>query len=153
MMEHLSGHIIIKHLSLIHHNNAVHISGHILHAVRYQDHRHAGFLPELCDLIQDLIPALRIQARRGLVQHKHLRLHCQNSCNGNSSLLSPGKIKGRLIKVLILQPHLLQRRISPKLGFLLIQSHILRAKAYIRIHIHLKKLMLRVLKHKSYLAS
>ena len=39
--------------------------------------------------IKNFIPACQVKACSRLVQNKHLRFHCKNSCNGNPSLLSP----------------------------------------------------------------
>ena len=87
--------LIIKYsFSVIHNNEALHVFRNILHAVGNQNNGYPSHLMKLCDLIQDIIPALRVKPCCGLVQDQNLRVHGKNPCNSYSFFLASGKLKG-----------------------------------------------------------
>ena len=145
--------VVVQDLSFVHDNDPVRIFCNVLHAVGHKDHRHIALPVQVCDLVQYLVPALWIQAGSGLVQHKDAGAHGQDTCNGRPPLLSAGQLKGGGFPVFFLQPHKAQRLCGSLFTFLRSKPLVLRAKAHIRQHIHLEKLMLRVLEDKPHLAA
>src|SRR5699024_8293474 len=88
-----------------------------------------------------------------LVQHQHFRMHSQNACYSHAAFLASGQFKGGLLIVLLRESHKIQRPSGVLVTFLLGQSLIFRAETYVSDNVHLKKLVLWILKHQSYLPS
>ncbi len=93
MPEYIARRIVPGDASAVHHNNAIHIFRHILHAVRDQHHRNMPLLVDRGDPVKNFVPSPRVQARRRLVQDQHLRLHRQHTRNRHAPLLPAGQLK------------------------------------------------------------
>ena len=139
--------------SIIHNDKPVHIFGHILHTVRNQHNRDLSHLMKFCHQIQDFITSFGIQSCGWFIQNDHFRLHRQNSRNSNSSLLSSRKLKRWFFIEIRSKPYMLQSFFCAGFDLFLRQSQIFRSKADIWKNIDFKKLVLRVLKNQSHLAS
>ena len=100
--------VIICNLSVVDYDQSLRIFRDIFHTVRYKDNGNSSYFMKLCDLIKDVIASFRIQTRCRFIKDQDLRVHRQNSGNGNSFLLSAGKLKWRFAVVLFLKPYMLQ---------------------------------------------
>ena len=129
MPKHLLWCPVIELLSSAHHHEAIRIFRDILHAVRHKDHREPALLPQLTDLIENLVASLRIQSRRRLIENQHLRPHRQHSGDRNAALLASRELKGRLSVIALIQSHHAQRLPGPRFYLILWQAHIFRPEA------------------------
>ena len=98
---------------------------------------------------KDLRPAAGVQARGGLVQDQHLRLHGDNTGNGHPALLSAGEVKGRNCQLFFRQAHEASSFPDTAVDLLRLQTHIFGAEGNILVHSFLEKLILRVLEHQA----
>ena len=105
------------------------------------------------NLIKNFISSLRIKACRRLIQNQHLGIHSQYTCNSNSSFLPSGKLERRFCIITFIKTHMSQCLFGPFFAFFLSKILILRSKTHICQYIGLKKLMLRILKYQTHLAS
>ena len=117
--------------------------------MRDENDRHVLVPVKRRELIEDLIPSLRVKTCRRLIEDQNLRLHRKHSGDRDASLLSTGKFKWGLFPELLIKSDLTKRILCALLNLLLRKSLVLRSKADIREHIHLKKLVLRILKNQS----
>ena len=145
--------IVKYHFPMIHDDQALHIFGNVFHAVGNQNNGDSPHFVKCCNLIQDIIPALRVKTSSRLIQYQNLRVHGQNACNGHSLLLSSGKFKWRFGKILFFDTHVDKGFLRLFLCLLFGKSLVHRTKAHICQHRIFKQLVLRVLEHQSHLAS
>ena len=149
--KHLLRRALHIYLSVGQHNDAVHISGDLLHAVAHQHHRRALGAVIGLYLCQYSVPPLGIQPRRRLVQHQHLRFHGDDARDSHTALLSTGELKGRLVQQRLVQSHKGRRVPHPPVDLLRVQSHVLRSEGDVLIHRLLEQLVFRVLEHQPHL--
>ena len=116
-----------------------------------QDDRGALVPVVLPDVCHQVLPARRVQSRRGFVQHQDLGLHGQHSRQGHPALLTAGEFKGRLIQMLVPETHqpggLPHGVVQLLPRFPLISG----AEGDVLIDGFLKKLVLRILEHQPHL--
>ena len=80
--------IVKHHFPMIHNDQAFHIFGNVLHAMRNQDNGNSSHLMKSRNLIQNVISSLWVEPCSRLIQDQDFRVHCQNTCNGNPFLLA-----------------------------------------------------------------
>ena len=149
MTKHFLGCPVKTYLSLVHNNQAIHISGHIFHTMGDQNDRDSSLFLKITDLIQNFIPASWVKSCRRLVQNQHFRIHSQYAGNGHTTLLTAGQFKRRTFIIFFSHANHTEGFLRPFLSLFFTAPQILRTKAHIRQHIDLKELMLRVLEHQS----
>ena len=137
--------IVKSDLSVVDHDQAVRVFRDVLHTVGNENDRDPHFIPELPDLTQDLIPAVRVQSGGRLIQNEDLRIHREDSRDRNAALLSSGQVKGGSRKIFVLQPDPAQRIDRALPALLRGQLLILRAEHDVREHVRLEELVLRIL--------
>ena len=96
--------------------------------------------------VDDLTPSRRVQHSRGLVQHDALRLHGQNTRNGDALLLPAGE-QVRCVAGELLHAHRRQRIVHPPAYLRRRHTQVLRAEGYILLHHIGHDLIVRVLEH------
>ncbi len=117
-----------------------------------QYHRDPFHIIECPHRAHHLFASVGIQHRCGFIQNNTLRVHGDNACNGDTLLLSAGKLIRRMFPVLI-HSHSLQAFFHPLPDFLRGHTHILRPKPYILLHYLTNDLVVRILKdHPGFLA-
>ena len=100
--------IVKGDLSIVHHDQSLCIFRNILHTVGNQNDRDSSHFMKFCDLVQNIVSSFRVQTCGRLIQDQDLRVHCQNSGNGNSFLLTSGKFKRRFAVIFLFEPYMLQ---------------------------------------------
>ena len=114
----------------------------------YENHGYALFLVQRVDSVHYLAAALGVKHCGRLVHDYALRLHGDDSGNGNALLLSAGQLVRRMLAVLI-HIHLLQGFVYPPAYFRLRDSHILRGERHVLLDDCRDKLVVRILEHHS----
>ena len=147
------GSIIKYRFSVVHNNKPFHIFRNVFHAVGHQNNGDSSHFMKFRDLIQDIIPALRVKTCCRLIQDQDLRIHGKHACNGHSFLLASGKFKRRFFEIGFFYSNMCQCLLRFLLRFLSGKSLIHRSKTHIGNHIILKKLMLRILEHQANFAA
>ena len=102
------------------------------------------------DLAEDHVPAFRVKARGGLVQHQHPGLHGQHARNGHPALLTAGQLEGAALQIFLRQAGEGRRPAHPPGDLLLAQAHVFGAESDVFINRLLKQLVLRVLEHQTH---
>lgn len=78
---------------------------HILHTVRDEQHRALCLLLISLYKLQNQIAPAWVEARGGLVQDEHLRLHRHHPRNRGATLFTAGEVKGRFFEIFLLEPY------------------------------------------------
>ena len=91
--EHRPGGAIGHQAASIEHQQALAELRDRIHAVRDQHDRQRAVAVEPPDVLQDVAAALGVQARRGLVQDEHPRLHRQHPGDGRPPHLPPAQLE------------------------------------------------------------
>ena len=81
---------VVGNFSVVHDDDAVSIIGHILHAVGDEQDRNASLVMKFLNLVENIIPALRIESRCRLIKDEDLRVHREYARDGYASLLPAG---------------------------------------------------------------
>ena len=118
-----------------------------------QNNRYLHLRLQLFNLVQNLVPPLRVKPRRRFVQNQHLRLHRQNARNRHAAFLPAGKVKRRLVIKLLRHPDAAQRLKRPQARFVFGKPLVDRAKAHVVKNRRFKQLVLRILKHQAHLGA
>ena len=103
--EHLRGRSLHQHMGVFQHQNAIHVPGDLVHAVAHQNNGFSLVAVIVPDVGHEVFPARRVKARRGLVQHQHLRLHGQYARQRHPALLSAGQLKGGFFQLIVPDTH------------------------------------------------
>ena len=131
----------------VHDEDPVRGAGNILHTVRDKQDRVPARLVVAGNLGEQHIAALRVKARRRLVENEDVRIHRDYAGNRHAALLAAGKLK-RAFVVKILRETDKRRRLARTVeSVLLREAHISGTEGNIPQHRLLKELVLRILKH------
>ena len=128
-----------------HDRHVIAILRHILHTVADDYHRRTGFPVIGADAAENIPASLRIQPRRRLVQHQHLRTHRHNTRDRHATLLPAGQVKGRFIHQRGVNAGKRCRLVHTFGDLLPGQLHIAGTEGNIRPHGLLEQLIFRVL--------
>ena len=102
------------------------------------------------DVGHQVLPAGRVQARRGLIQDQHLRLHGQHTCQGHPPFLPAGEFKGGFVHLVVPDSHqtggLPDTVVQLVPGFSLVG----RSEGDVFVNRFFKELVLRILENQSH---
>ncbi len=128
-------------------------AGHLLHGVGDDDDGGVFGLVIVPDVAQDLLHPHRVQTGGRLVQNEDGGFHGDDAGDGDTPLLTAGKLKGGLFQNTVRKANKTSGLPDAAVHLLFVESHIFRAKGDVFINSLFKKLILRVLEDQSHLES